>query len=330
MDDFNRVDADAEDLVDSAFGCLADFFKVMRPPPSCPKLRIPGGHMSSRAFRRPSQTTTDSKAPEEDHLPNPGQGTLRRRDRPQVGGQTQLRQPDGLWEGRTGGVVAHLWQGECQRGRPKRNDARHAGCFAATRGILEQVPPRFIPFTAPRAATGVLYADASSLRARTPQGRLGTQCPDDALPEGGQWLGLRRQDWLPVRYDSRASSTPNGRIFTLEVLAQILAVVTLADYLGEDWVAFINKRYGRDAAVNGLLFAFWSLAATRSWRPTFYRVTSEANIADPISQADCTLAVRHGWSQADTNLTNILEILAWAADEMEYAGHRAASDLQAL
>ena len=64
----------------------------------------------------------------------------------------------------------------------------------------------------------------------------------------------------------------------LEVLAQILAVVTLADHVGEDWIAFIdnaagqwalNKGYGGDASVNGLLSA---LAAMRSWRPAFHRV----------------------------------------------------------
>ena len=113
-------------------------------------------------------------------------------------------------------------------------------------------------------------------------------------------------------------------------------MVTLAAYLPEDWVAFIdnaagqgalNKGYGRDASVNGLLPAFWALAARQSWRPTFFRVTSEANIADPISRPDCTLAVRQGWTQADTNLEAVLDILAWAADGLEYAVHRAAADL---
>ena len=125
----------------------------------------------------------------------------------------------------------------------------------------------------------------------------------------------------------------------LEVLAQILAVVTLAKHLGEDWVAFIdnaagqwalNKGYGRDPCVNGILSAFWSLAARHSWRPVFYRVTSEANIADPISRADCTMAVRLNWTQADTPLDRILEILAWAADDLEYAVHGAAEDLSTI
>ena len=186
---------------------------------------------------------------------------------------------------------------------------------------------RFIPFTAARPATGVLYADAFFLE--------GEKLHNTGWVPNAQMTRSQRaaNGWglatSPVRFACKFD-TARAYIYMLEVLAQILAVVTLADYLGKDWVAFINKGYGRDAAVNGLLFAFWSLAATRSWRPTFCRVTSEANIADPISQADCALAVRHGWSQADTNLTGILEILAWAADEIEYAVHRAASDLQAL
>ena len=76
--------------------------------------------------------------------------------------------------------------------------------------------------------------------------------------------------------------------------------------------------------------AFWALAARQSWRPFFFRVTSEANIADPISRADCTLAVRHGWTQADTNLEAVLDILAWAADDLEYAVQRAAADLASV
>ncbi|CAE7389000.1 unnamed protein product, partial [Symbiodinium pilosum] len=100
--------------------------------------------------------------------------------------------------------------------------------------------------------------------------------------------------WFVRKFGAR-----RAYIYMLEVLAQILAVVTLADALGEDWVAFIdnaagqwafNKGYGRDPSVNDLLSAFWSLAAMHSWRPTFHRVTSEANIADPISWADCTIA----------------------------------------
>ena len=91
----------------------------------------------------------------------------------------------------------------------------------------------------------------------------------------------------------------------LEVLAQILAVVTLSDPPArKNWVAFIdnvagqwalNKGYGGDKAVNGLLSAFWSLAAIRSWRPTFYGVTSEANIADPISKPPAQIVFLFGW-----------------------------------
>ena len=138
-------------------------------------------------------------------------------------------------------------------------------------------------------------------------------------------------DWFIRKFDTRRAN-----IYMLEVLAQILAVVTLSDHLPEDWVAFIdnaagqwalNKGYGRDSSVNGFLSAFWSMASLQSWRPTLFRVTSEANIADPISRADCTLAIRHGWKQANTKLDAILDIFAWAADDLEYVVHRAGSDL---
>ena len=61
------------------------------------------------------------------------------------------------------------------------------------------------------------------------------------------------------RFPSGSSEnlTPAGYIYMLEVLAQILAVVTLSALLPEDWVVFIdnaagqwalNKGYGRDSS----------------------------------------------------------------------------------
>ncbi|CAE7461631.1 unnamed protein product, partial [Symbiodinium pilosum] len=126
-----------------------------------------------------------------------------------------------------------------------------------------------------------------------------TEVPTAGATSSG-WATPRGMTPAQCQPGSCGNSTPGEpNIYMLEVLAQILAVVTLADALGEDWVAFIdnaagqwalNKGYGRDPSVNGLLSAFWSLAAMHSWRPTFHRVTSEANIADPISRADCVIA----------------------------------------
>ena len=137
--------------------------------------------------------------------------------------------------------------------------------------------------------------------------------------------------WFVRKFDTR-----RAYIYMLEVLAHILAVVTLAKHLGEDWVAFIdnaagqwalNKGYGRDPAFNASSPPSGRWRPRHSWRPTFYRVTSEANIADPISSGGLYSGC---WQQADTPLDRILEILAWAADDLEYAVHGAAWDLSSI
>ena len=218
----------------------------------------------------------------------------------------------------------------------------------ATGALLKQVPPRLVPFAAPRAVNCVVYADAFFLEGelRHKAGWVPANAPMAHSHRSANGWGYRPSGrhhmvrlWFGadlVRAEVRHQASlhlhvrgprtdPGGR--------------DLATVLGEDWVAFIdnaagqwalNKGYGRDPAVNGLLSAFWSLAALHSWRPTFYRVTSKANIADPISRPDCTLAIRLEWKQADTPLDRILEILAWAADDLEYAVHGAARDLSTI
>ena len=57
----------------------------------------------------------------------------------------------------------------------------------------------------------------------------------------------------------------------------------------------LMKGYGRDPAVNGILAAFWGLAADRAWCPEFYRVPSASNVSDAISRGDDSRARREGW-----------------------------------
>ena len=137
------------------------------------------------------------------------------------------------------------------------------------------------------------------------------QCPHVPLPQSVQWLGLRRPRGRlrlvrlrlhPRLVRPQVRQSPGVHLHARGPRPDLGGGSRV---LPNDWVAFIdnaagqwvlNKGYGRDSSENGLLSAFWSLAAMHSWRPVLYRVTSEANIADLISRADCTLAVRHGWA----------------------------------
>ena len=336
MDDFNGVDAD--DLVDSAFNGFADFFQLMGLCTTPSKAQEP---WRTHVIQGVQVTFSDEGATLEP--------TSKRLAKivaiiHQILDQGILNFANQSKFGKVGRAAISPIYARASANSGDRTDLTPGlrAALLATKALLQQVPPRFIPFTAPRAVSCLLYAGL------LPGGRASTQSwvgasqrPDVTLPAGVKRLGLCRAatwydsgsipDWFIRKFDTRRAN-----IYMLEVLAQILAVVTLSDHLPEDWVAFIdnaagqwalNKGYGRESSVNGLLSAFWSMASLQSWRPTFFRVTSEANIADPISRADCTLAIRHGWKQANTKLDAILDILAWAADDLEYAVHRAGSDL---
>ena len=83
------------------------------------------------------------------------------------------------------------------------------------------------------------------------------------------------------------------------------------------------KGYGRDAVVNGILAAFWGLAADRAWCPEFYRVPSASNVSDAISRGDDSRARREGWHRVRAPVDDVMEILARAAVDIDYACHGA-------
>lgn len=145
--------------------------------------------------------------------------------------------------------------------------------------------------------------------------------------------GQVRQDLLTALVSRKAF------IYGLEIAAQIVALTAFCHELPTHWLAFIDntagqfalhKGYGKDTAVNGMLAAFWTLAARKSWRPTFERVTSKANTADAVSRADLTRAAKEGWRRVHTPADRILTVMAWAAQDIHYACTRAADDLEAV
>ena len=101
-------------------------------------------------------------------------------------------------------------------------------------------------------------------------------------------------DWFVQKFDSR-----RARVYVLEVVSQILAIVTLADCLGDAWVASstTSRASGRSTKDMGaILPSMASCPSSRPWRHAragVCRVCSEASFADPISRADCSLAIRH-------------------------------------
>ena len=111
--------------------------------------------------------------------------------------------------------------------------------------LLATRAPRHIPFTVPGAVSCVLYADAFFLEAklRHKAGWVPANAPlarsRRACNGWGYVIRIGDTAW----YDSgsipewfiRKFDTSRAYIYMLEVLAQILAVVTLLDHLPEEW-----------------------------------------------------------------------------------------------
>ncbi|OLP88924.1 hypothetical protein AK812_SmicGene29674 [Symbiodinium microadriaticum] len=119
-------------------------------------------------------------------------------------------------------------------------------------------------------------------------------------------------------------------IYVLEIVAQVLPLVTFARRLSPFWIAFIDnvagqfalmKGYGKDPSVNGILASFWGLAADRQWSPDFHRVPSASNVSDAISRRDDSRARTEGWTRVATPVDDIMDVLCQAARDIEFACH---------
>ena len=236
--------------------------------------------------------------------------------------ETSPESPDGLPQGLRAGLMA----------------------LAAT---LPTVKPRFIPYRPQADDLAILYADAffTAGETRHKAGHVPTPVRADPNARAGNGWGFvlhyRGRTWYDYGAVSPAvlASLVSRRafIYALEVVAQIIALTAFSPILPTVWSAFIDnmagqfalmKGYGKDTAVNGILAAFWGIAARHDWQPHFERVTPAANIADAVSRADLSRAHRDGWTRVHTPADQILQILSRAATDMCYACDRAPRDLE--
>ena len=118
-------------------------------------------------------------------------------------------------------------------------------------------------------------------------------------------------------------------LYVLEILAQVLVLVTLARRLPQKWLAFVDnvagqwaltKRYGKDPAVNGELAAFWSTAALAD-------CSSCAVEGQCPQRRDLEMARRMGWTRGNTPVKGILQTLARAVKDLDFAVNDAADEL---
>ena len=139
--------------------------------------------------------------------------------------------------------------------------------------------------------------------------------------------------WFLRKFESRRAF-----IYMLEIFAQVAALAAFATHLPSTVTAFIDntagqaalsKGYGKDPAMNGMLAAFWALAARQGTMVDFRRVPSKVNVADGVSRDDFGRARREGWTRVHIPASPIMHILAKAVDDLLYAVDGAAADLLA-
>lgn len=71
--------------------------------------------------------------------------------------------------------------------------------------------------------------------------------------------------------------------------------------------------------MNRLLATMWLLLAKIQLEPYWRRVTSKANISDPVSRGDTALATRLGWHQVEGPWDEVYTLLAEATTSMSKA-----------
>ena len=123
-------------------------------------------------------------------------------------------------------------------------------------------------------------------------------------------------------------TTKRAFIYSLEIIAQIIALVVLRPWLPEvAWCwcdntaseTALGKGYGRDRKVNRLLACLWTYVCMAQIDPHWRRVVSSANISDPISRQDFSLADEHKWSKIEGLWDEIYHTLVNATKSLEQA-----------
>eukprot|EP00438_Fugacium_kawagutii_P014197 Skav207963 [mRNA] locus=scaffold108:749354:750307:- [translate_table: standard] len=117
-------------------------------------------------------------------------------------------------------------------------------------------------------------------------------------------------------------------IYCLEVAAQILATVATRRLLGSHCWSFcdniagqsaLNKGFGRDRKVNRLLACYINWLALTGLQPHWRRISSKANIADPILRRDLTLAIKNDWKEIQVEWNDLYKLLSKATSSLQKA-----------
>ena len=353
VDDFNGVDI--EDLADGAFHGMAEFFELLGLQTKPSKAQAPatahvvqgvlvsigeeGVVLKPTPERIKKVTATIDEALRTDEMT------------PEVAGKLagRLNFITQATFGALGKAALKPVYSRAHDAAASTSSGLSAGLRAALmalKALLADIQPRVIPYIDDGEPQAIIYADAfyQPGETRYKAGHFPAEVPVKPGSKGSNGWGFVVRIGATVFYDCGTApadfldlfASRRTFIYVLEILAQVLALVTLSRHLPARWLAFIDnvagqwaltKGYGRDESVNGVLAAFWSTAALAEWLPDFRRVPSKANVSDAVSRGDLDTAERMGWTRVRTPVRSILNVLAKAAGDIDFAIHGAADEL---
>ena len=316
VDDFNGVDI--EDLADGVFHGMAQFFELLGLQTKPSKAQAPapahvvqgvlvavgeeGVVLKPTPERIKKVTATIDKALRTDEMT------------PEVAGKLagRLNFITQATFGALGKAALKPVYSRAHDAAASASSGLSAGLRAALmalKALLADIQPRVIPYIDDDEPQAIIYADAfyQPGETRYKAGHFPAEVPVKPGSKGSNGWGFVVRIGATVLYDCGTApadfldlfASRRAFIYVLEILAQVLALVTLSRHLPARWLAFMDnvagqwaltKGYGRDESVNGVLAAFWSTAALAEWLPDFRRVPSKANVSDAVSWT-----WRRGW-----------------------------------
>ena len=166
----------------------------------------------------------------------------------------------------------------------ENDDTLSAGLRSSLKAIqhmLLNVTPRFIPFMVEERLSAMIFADAYVKVGETHDkaGHIPVDLPlpPDVRDDNGWGYVVRIGNQVLFSHGTTPRAVLNqitsrkAFIYALEIFAQLMATLSLAQRLPTSWLAFIDntageaalrKGYGKDAFVNGMLAAFYKNGGT--------------------------------------------------------------------
>jgi hypothetical protein len=212
--------------------------------------------------------------------------------------------------------------------------------------VLGELKPAIVPWPGAQQVTAVLYADAYfrigdvTYRPYNAPDRL--RGAANHTMENGWGFVLRVGTFVTYDFGMVPASvirhfcSRRAYIFFLEILAQLIPLMTLAVRLPRFWIGFIDnsagegalrRGWGRDEPINNLIALYTSVSAHLGWHSHYERVSSADNISDKISRQDESMAVAMGWQRAHVPLTAFLEVILLASADVNTACTSATTEM---